>query len=361
MARIRVRRTVDGGRYHGVIDEAGREVLPCVYDALSPFGGGRALARRDGKLGVVDESGRVVRPCEVDLEWPLAARGQGFQEGVIFLSSGKGLFSMNPEGAVAELAEVAPVLDQRRGLALVGEDDAFGVVDAAGRELVPREYESLDVLAEGPRWVIAMRGGLYGLLDPEAGEVLPFEYEYLDDSSFGLERIAAAVYADAPDPSYGWVQADGCWAVEPAYEKAWGYVEGYALVRSGDDSYGLVDAAGELVVPQAYPSLGDVSEGLCGAQDHDGRRGYLSPDGAVAVPFEYEDSRAFSCGRGRVRREGKVGFVDPQGKVVVPLEYDLATDFRDGLALVGRGGAWGAIDPRGELVIPVAYEHLAWL
>jgi len=96
----------------GYIDRAGRQVIPAVHEAGTPFSGGSAAIQQSGKWSAVDVEGRTI--ARLDCEWTL-----GFQGGhAPFLAGGKMGF-LDRSGKVVVPARHVRVYAYSEGLARV--------------------------------------------------------------------------------------------------------------------------------------------------------------------------------------------------------------------------------------------------
>ena len=191
------------------------------------------------------------------------------------------------------------------------------------------------------------------------------------------------------DGQWGFIDSTGQLVIEPAFERAWRFSEGRALVQS-DDRYGYIDETGAVVIAAEFTDAWFFSGGLAPVEK-DGQWVYIDREGQVAVQPEYriessfleEDGKPepplgrtrvgevygysnaagemviepqynqawnFVEGMARVRVDGRWGFIGPDGKVAIEPQFDLAWDFSNGLALVEKEGMFGYIDASGTYV-----------
>ena len=102
-------------------------------------------------------------------------------------------------------------------------------------------------------------------------------------------RGAALLTAVRQDGLWGYADADGVLAVEPAYEEAYAYAAcGLARVKQGG-RYGFLDRAGALVIPARYEDARDFTETGHAAVRGPHGWGVIDAEGNVVVPLQYED------------------------------------------------------------------------
>jgi hypothetical protein len=173
---------------------------------------------------------------------------------------------------------------------------------------------------------------------------------------------------------WGYIDAQGEWAIEPTYAWTTPFREGLAAVTDDGVCWRFIDADGAPVFePQfcrvGWPSTaletgqiipqsatGHFSESLVPVLD-EGSVAYANREGAIVIRGEFSAAHPFAEGRGRIRtREHTYGFVDRDGTLVIPAIYEDALDFSEGLAAVATRDAngqrrWGYIDRDGAWAI----------
>lgn len=188
------------------------------------------------------------------------------------------------------------------------QDSQWGYVDAAGRYVIPAQFDSAGEFAEG-------------------------------------------VAAVEVNKRFGYIAGDGHFVIKPKYFRAGPFRDGFAWV----------------VVRKPWTPLGTGEYGvaLYGQVtyiDHSGRE--------IRPPFPAEHVSNFSGGLAAVRPgkmfggcSEKVGYLNTKGEWSIKPQFDEALDFSEGLAAVNRGGKchmggkWGYIDKDGTLVIPFQYDY----
>lgn len=127
----------------GVIDESGREVIPCMYESLEMGEGGIALVRSENNLyGYVNMENKVIAE-------PSYFRAQPFENGYAIV----GRRWDEPDGS-AEFSVL------------------WGLIDAQGNEILPMEYDRVRLMEDGS--IQARLNGSYttfDIIDDKAVEV----------------------------------------------------------------------------------------------------------------------------------------------------------------------------------------------
>ena len=326
----------EGGR-EGMIDAAGKLILPPCFDGLDDYSEGLARFERDGLWGYVDATGEV----EIPPTFPWA---EAFHGGLAWV--------------------------QMRGHAL--EMDArWGVIDRTGKTVVPPEYTRMtsgegetDAFHEGLAMVEAQsKSGfpLYGFIDATGKVAIPARFTLASPFSEGIAAVTESGFVGTQQ--WGFIDKAGNWVIPPQFEWGSDFHGGLAAVRLHSQC-GYIDRTGSLVVHPPTPQgekdcatvWGDFSDGLsrwrCGT-----KYGYVDRQGRTVIEPTFDLTYGFSEGLAAVRIGDKWGYVDPSGKMVVPLEKVKTADaFHNGLARVTTGQGFGYIDKTGKMVWSGKYE-----
>lgn len=211
----------------------------------------------------------------------------------------------------------------------------------------------------------------------------------------------------AENGKYGFIDTKGEWVIDPLFEAAGDFSDGFAPVRM-KGKWGFVDSKGKLFKNITHNFLQNFREGYAACwkyglyltyintkgeevfnhqiytqsptgswqlpifQFHEGLvkakdkstdiYGYLNDKGETEVKFQFQDAGDFSDGVARVLSGAKWGFVNKKGKMVIPAQFDYAGDFDEGIAPVFSGGnasdflenkegvKMGYINKKGELI-----------
>lgn len=162
---------------------------------------------------------------------------------------------------------------------------------------------------------------------------------------------------------FGFRDANKKVLVEPKYDKAYPFVEGFAIVEV-DRNSGFIDESGKEIVPLGKYSVFDrygyssnFSDGMAKLiLSETNKYGFINKTGKEVVPFKYDDAEGFSEGLAAVKLNDKWGFVDKSGNEVISLKYDDVDKFTEGLAKVKLNNKLGYVDKSGNEVVPPKYD-----
>ena len=286
---FRVGRRSEGGFGNGLINRKGETVLPFVYNSVEPFYDG--LAKVTGKVdgetydGFVNTEGEIVIP----LQYKMA---ESFSEGLAaVLTRDEGIwvdgwYQRHIEwGYIDKTGKL--VIDGKyksaepfyEGLAKVRTEEDTGYIDKEGNEVIPCQYQWGGYFRNGvtyvtddeeKTWLINKKGeklkliaeGKYVLyasdrereLDAVKNGVLQMEqivdlpdgdhthvFTYYDETgeiSYETMRIrknlseGLSPYHHSNLRKYGYVDEAGNWIIQPAFDAAEPFKDGYAVVAN---------------------------------------------------------------------------------------------------------------------------------
>lgn len=243
------------------------------------------------------------------------------------------------------------------------------------------QFDYADRFADGA--AVVMNQGRWGMIDRAGRALVPMAY----DRVLRMQDGFAAVQKDG---LCGFVNRAGRLKVPLQFKRVRSFHNGYAAVQLPNDQWGYIDKRGELVWRDRsgrVTMLGDFHQQYARVQgqtpDGEKRWGYISKAFRFSVDPVYEDARDFHNGLAAVMLGGKWGFIYPNGRWAIEPRYDRADDFDDaehsgdfddagrqdntrpdrdpqtaGLyAMVQRDGRWGYIDRTGREVLVPQFEQ----
>jgi hypothetical protein len=339
------------------IDAAGHALTPPAFTEAHAFEEHHAVAGFQGGWyrGLVDRDGRTALPPHYAWIGPADAHG------------------------LRRVAVGAPEL-----LTQPPAEALWGVLDGDLQIVVPCEHPAALDPTDGHA-VVKDRDGAWWLLDARGAHVAgPLQ---------GALAFRGGLAPARADGAWGYVDAQGDWAIRPRFELAAEVHEGRAAVRV-DGLWAYLDpATGELLGEERFQQFTHFHCGLA-AVARGGKWGHVDRDGRLVGPglayartfklvegrlaavqldakrWAYVDAegRPIGADRGWTRTwdadEGvgvfqaprnQSGFVLPDGTILAE-GFSGAYAFRDGLAAASRKEAWGFVGHDGAWSIPPQFE-----
>lgn len=233
---------------YGMIDKAGKEVIPCIYEEgpqllngdnyiVHPVGGGRII---------INIKGGTPLPLKNFRELYYDDAGKKYA-----LSTDSGWFLLDDKGAVIKKMPCDGVLYPREGTYVVNRDSVgkgteWALLNSDGDIIVPYgKYNAIEQMSEGLACVGIETGtspnkeqeGVtdvhqkIGYIDKTGKEVIPLLFEDMQQSFYGGLAIAMQ------KGKVGYIDKTGKWVIPPQFDKAEPFSHGYAKVAVAGEHY----------------------------------------------------------------------------------------------------------------------------
>jgi hypothetical protein len=349
---------VDG--LYGFVDEEGREVVKPHYRIVDDYKFGFAQVDVDGKSGLIDRDGKmVIEPKYGSIR---AISPDRFRVSDLRQLGG----TMGSE----DFSGIRTVFTASGGVSISGflpepTDTATDVIDISGQWIVPpstsREFDKDD---PSIRWL--ERDKLWGLTRADGSWLVEPKFQQVDPLSDGLARVTV-------NDKVGFIDRMGNFAIEPVFNKAWGFRPGFGRTSAERDGiFGVIDRAGSWVFQTNYQQVHFAiafgrernSETVFGWDFKTADRwGLLDLDGHVVLDADFDQSIRH-CADGRLVayknkewlyfKEDGTPLQPPDGRLVdascgsVP-PYTLKI-----------GDKFGLVDAHSSPLTPVHFDAVAW-
>ena len=129
---------------------------------------------------------------------------------------------------------------------------------------------------------------------------------------------------------------------EPPQEK----LEIFKFCRNG--KWGYKNQKGAVVIQPAYDEAFQFSEGYA-CVEKGSKLGFIDKEGNQVIDFIYDCANSFSDGLACVTKDDKTGYINYEGKYVFEPVYEKATPFKDGKAMIKQDGKWGVLSKDGSI------------
>lgn len=333
------------GKKVSAFNTRGEKLFPEEYESIRYFNSKYYLVSKDGKYGLLDKAGKLIVPITYDALDTFVGDGL---ENFIQIKIGKKYGVVDYNGKVVIPAEFEHVGDERQFFRVVTFDRKFGLYEKNGKLLVPAEYDWIGKShTQGSKLLILRKGNDYQFMDTNNRMVLSVpvsSYGYvldqenlLNDDSFRHQYL---LYVKGKDGKMGAInETSGELAIPIVYDailqKKEGSLHMYYTVKKGA-KYGLVDERGQVILPFQYDK---ISLDLIGG-DLDDRR-----DEKMNVV---------------VAKNGKMGTVDLKGQAIIPLIYsDLQRISYTGLYKAKTGKYYQLINEKNKVLNAGPFDELA--
>lgn len=195
----------------GIVDLSSNEIIPVMYQDLTPMRGGALIVKSEGRVGIVNKSNQIKLPIKYEQ----------IKEGI-------------------------------DGFILVEEDGKKGLLDLEYKTIIPPEYEDICILNSNVAKVSRgyFKQGLYNL---KTGKILCDTIYH--EISYFHEGLAAVLNAER---HWGYLDEAGNEVIACKYHNAGNFKNGYAVVSKGYNEHGYINKAGEELTDFIYFHASEV-------------------------------------------------------------------------------------------------------
>jgi len=120
---------------------------------------------------------------------------------------------------------------------------------------------------------------------------------------------------------------------------------------------GFIDHAGKIVIEPRYDDAESFYEGYAAVKEN-GKWGFIDKDGDMVIEPVFNEISHFSEGLCAVRLRRQWGFIDRTGKMIIAEQFQRLGDFSQGLCAAMSDDQWGFIDHSGKFVIQPQFKDL---
>jgi hypothetical protein len=226
----------------GCLNTKGELVIPAIFDVISYFEDGLAIAKKDGRLILIDTVGNIIQQYPETVQSMYMSGNYAFIHG----SDGRaGLMRRNGEILLEpKYNGIEPFFD---GFAAVQiESDQLGVksafIDTTGRFVFDKTFGFIRSFSEG--YAAVEINGKWGFIDRTGRQVIEPVYDDVKDFYNGMAIVGLK---DGKSFRYGYIDTTGRVVIKVTYLDA-GYFEyGLAPVKIGK-KYGFIDRTGQVAI-----------------------------------------------------------------------------------------------------------------
>lgn len=345
------------GKY-AIVNDKGKLLLPPLYDYISPFYEGYAIACRwqEKENVLVDSLGNIVKKLAYASNEIITVDGKAYH--VISQAGKKGL--MNMKGDVLIAPNTYTYLQPLVGTHLLWavQNNMRGLILPNGQVVVMPEnsLQHVNYWYDGP--IITREQTLekkvIEVFDT-TGKNIPYTFS-INDINSNTALMARLREHQLIPPSI----RETSISTNPIYdynrdvsreltflEKPKNVVFPFLNTNNCDNGWILV-----------WNTYGDKRYNI-----DKNKYVFYRPDGTLAIQETFEKARPFINGYAPVMKKGKWGYIDTTGNWVIPPQYQVAWQFNNGRALVGimqsnKKIQYGFINTQGTLVIPAIFTNI---
>lgn len=374
----------------GVINIKGTTIIKPEYDAIIADGyyddetkyenAGFVLRIKtdDGyRFGYANKNGKIILDTLYN-EINRITELEGKDVYLIVSNNGRyGLIKNGKEVLKSEYTEIE--YDINNSLLIVQKDNAQGVVDLKGNNIVPLDYDSIII---GGKYINAQKGQDIVIFDAEGNNVNTniVSYNKVNDNY--------SIVIDEEN-NYNIIDNSGNKKLKENYAYI-EYLNNNYFIVTKDSKTGVIDSEGHVLVDLKYNAIQkidgtDVLQATDSSQNrtdiidsnmkiHEGiTNAYIAKKDNYIKLYSENDVKYYTLSGNETtykdlfpnnslyasKKDGKWGLVDKNGNVVVNYEYDLVTEQNGNVAGVKKDGKWQTVNEKGEFISENKYT-ISW-
>ena len=382
-------RVEQNGSY-GVINIKGTTVLKPEYDAIMADGYYEEGTKYDNagfvlrivtddgyRFGYADRTGKIILDTLYN-EITRLNDIEGKEAYLVTSLNGRyGVYKNNEEILANEYTDIS--FDSNNNLLIVEKDQAQGVVDLQGNNIVPIDYDSIII---GGKYIDAQKGEETVVFDAEGNN--------LDTDIISYNQVSDLAIVIDKNNNYNIVDSSGNKKLRDNYTYIEYFNNNYFIVTK-DSKTGVIDGNGNVLINLEYDAIQEIDDtnALQAIKIDDNRTdiidsnmnihegianaNVLKKDNYIKV-FSETEMKYYDFSGNEItykslfpnnslyasQSDGKWGLVNNNGTVVVPYEYDMVTEQNGNVAGVKKDGVWQVVDANGQIVSDGQF-NLSWL
>lgn len=431
--------------FSAIFNNSGQQLSPFEFEEITPFNSKNLLVTYYNRKGLVDKTGKVaVPPVYKDIKlngnkinalpfkkWTLFEENNSSEKAFFFdkiipidqnhfaIQTSNNVGVITKEEAYNVYLPDLELIAVKHKLLIVSNGEYKGVLDMKGNQVLPLNYDEVDireevifgqirrrdkqdwqafdhrgVLQSNQRYesfftvstdrIGAIRNGKAGMLDKSGNEASPFIY----DTLLPMKNNKSVVRYQG---NQGIINGQGHWVITP-YKDSLAIYEHFVFYQQGTqsgildlseqilystqnplqpisdkfliskdlDGYQVIDSKGNLLTENHYDSIYTIHKDLLALKRSE-TLWLFRPSNRqkTGVPEHTELLGTYAEDAITAKIDGQWGFIGEQGRLRIANRYEGVEEFSEGLAAVKLIGKWGIINRQEELVIQPAYDHIA--
>ena len=268
---------------------------------------------------------------------------------LIPVKSGEKWGYVNKKGEYVINPQFKDVKFFRDGLARVlSVDDKVGYITENGKYKIPSKFKDGTFFVDGLAFVVS-DGGYPTCID-KSGET-KFQLKQAKYAFLFSEGLAMFQTLDS---KFGFVDKSGKVVVNPQFEYARPFNEGYAAVCQ-NKKWGFIDKTGKIIINPQFEGVMDFHSGK--AAFHNGKQcGFVDNKGSYVINPQFDYAMSISEGMAAVYSGKQFGFINADGKILINPQFEVSSSFKNGMALIKQSDKYGYIDKEGKIVINPQFD-----
>lgn len=312
---------VSSGGSKIIIDAFGKALFDVSkYDTVAPITDGYSIVVTNEKYGMIDEDGKELLPCEYDYIHEMC--------GVIHALKGGAYQCFDKEGKPVNVK----IYDEYHTgwsyeITKVKKDGKYGVINNSYEEILPCIYDDVQI-CDNDIVAVFEEGWKYINLNDESNS-----YYYAGSFPYKFSDGLALVYSEE-EGKYGYINKSWELVIPFIYSHAWDFEGGLAKVCKEPEAekWYHIDKNGQIKIPQKDYNVMVNGEALIGININSGWTGrpippqtdkaVLDSNGNRITEFIYADIQPFKDGVAVATKNGLgSGLINKYGTEITPFGF----------------------------------------
>lgn len=239
----------------GYCNSKGKKKIGTVYTYAGAFNNGMApVIDAAGEAYFIDNNGNKIMSVQVEENIQKLGVMSSAEIYTVFNGKEWNYYKKSGELLMGGFSEAANFAN---GVTAAKTGSSWKIYDTSGNTMTDTAYPEVvmdekQMVYRNERLFVG-NGSNYIMIDAQGGQIGTDTYE---DVRIFYENTYAAVRKDG---KWGFIDKDGSWFIEPAYEDARSFLNGYAAVKL-DGKWGFINMDKELCIPCAFTEAKDFTQ-----------------------------------------------------------------------------------------------------
>lgn len=299
--------------YWGALNEAGEEIIHCVFDSLFEISKNQVVVKFKNQFGIINSQE----------DWLVAPQAYELK--------------LVNDSCYLQLQPQNKFLKKLSGEVIYFTDN-------------PIEFKNdywIETLPDGTIKIIDCQGRLLQRTDPLRIDKLEEVYP----ESEGMRGIKR-------DGKFGFIDSRGRLRIANRYDGIGEFHEGLAAVKL-IGKWGFLNQQDQIVINPNFESVKNFVHGVSIARKN-GKAGVINKNGKTVLEFQYDSIQVQPNQKLQLYKSGLIGLADQNGSILIEPRFDHLQELENGFVIAGREGKFGLISITGLSVIPPIYDTLSY-
>lgn len=299
--------------YWGALNEAGEEIIHCVFDSLLEISANQIVVKFKNQFGIINKREDWLVPPQ-----PFELR----------LINDSCYLQLQPQNKF--LRKVAGEVIYFTDNPIEFKDDYW-----------------IETLPDGTIKTLDYQGRLLQRVDPPLLDKL----EEVFPESEGMRGIKR-------DGKFGFVDSRGRLRIANRYDGIGEFHEGLAAVKL-IGKWGYLNQQDQIVINPNFESVQRFINGISIVRKN-GKAGVIDKNGKMVIEFQYDSIQVQYNNKLRLYKKGLIGLADQNGNILIEPRFDHLVELENEFVITGREGKFGLISVTGLSIIPPIYDALSY-